>query len=398
MVKKEAKFTTMYARFLKPPNYSFFLFGSRATGKTTWLKNNFSNDNALFFDLLNNKTFLELSADPDLLIKKILASNDKPWVIIDEIQRVPNLLNTIHRVFNEYNNKFKFVLSGSSARKIRQQNSNLLAGRAISREFYPLVGHEMEYEFDVEKLLRYGCLPQVVSFPDNSIDILEAYVVNYLQQEIQQEALTRNLDAFNRFLKVAGIMNGRVINISNIARDSGVSRTTVERYFSILIDTLIASWVPAWNPRLKVKEIKSPKFYFFDSGLVRALTGQLREPLDSFEKGYYLETLVLNELRAWISYANIGGEISYWSSDGRGTDKEIDFIWSRGKTHIGFEIKSSKTWRREYGKYLREFKDNKKLHKAYGIYLGEENLVDDGIEVLNIKTFMQKLFSDQLLK
>jgi predicted AAA+ superfamily ATPase len=395
VVNIDAKITTMYARHLKLLNHSFFLLGCRSTGKTTWIRQVLPD--AKRYDLLENRQYLDFTRDPDLLFKQVSAMDKGSWVVIDEIQRVPNILNSVHRIINEYGGEYKFVLSGSSARKIKKQNANLLAGKAATRNFFPLVGHELDYTFEVDDLLMHGTLPQVCSSPEMAIDILESYVVTYLEQEIQQEAATRDLDAFNRFIEIAGIMNGSVLNMSSIARDAGISRTTVERYFSILIDTLIGYFLPPWNPKLKVKEIKSPKFYLFDCGVVRALTNQLREPLNPFTKGFYLENIILNELRAWMSYQNTGGTLSYWSVDTKDRSKEIDFIWSRGKNNIAFEVKSSIRWKKEYGKYLREFLEIDKLNAAYGIYLGDDDLIDDGIHILSLKSFMKKLFSGELI-
>ncbi len=380
----------MYTRSLIPPDHSFFLFGPRSTGKTTWLKSVFKNSK--YVDLLNRSTYLELLRTPDTLYKQIAALEFGSWIIVDEVQRVPEILNTVHRVINDFGDAYKMVLSGSSARKLKTIESNLLAGKVINRSFFPLTGQEMDFNFDIDTLLAFGTLPKVASNKGLAIDVLESYVVNYLDEEIKAEAATKNLDSFTRFLEVAAVLNGQVINYSRTASDSGVARTTVERYFQILIDTLVAYRLPSWNPRVKVKEISKPKFYFFDPGVVRTINNRVREPLDSLERGFLLETLILNELRAYMSYSNTGGKLSYWSTSGKlREEKEIDFIWSRGKRNIGFEVKSSDSWRRNFGKYLKEFSEKNMLESAYGIYLGDEVLKDGPVTVLPVREFMKRL-------
>ena len=229
----------------------------------------------------------------------------------------------MHGLIADHGARYRFALSGSSARKLRRLDVNLLAGRAINRTFFPLTSAELDFRFDVDDVLQFGMLPSVRSEPRHAIDILEAYSANYIKEEIQQEALVKNLDSFTRFLEIAALINGQVANTSGIARDAGVPRPTVQRYFEVLTDTLIGVWLPAWRPRAKVKEVAHPKFYFFDTGVVRALLQRLREPLEAAERGHMLETLVLHELRAAISIATVGGTIAYWRTP---SGSEVDFI------------------------------------------------------------------------
>ncbi len=227
--------------------------------------------------------------------------------MIDEVQRLPALLNEVHALLSERPAHYRFALSGSSARKLRRLDVNLLAGRAVNRQFFPLTAVEIGRGFDLERALRFGVLPQVQSEPADAVDILDAYVTNYIREEILQEALVRNLESFARFLEVAAIMNGQVVNVAGVARDAAVARPTVQGYFGTLVDTLVGSWLPAWRERAKVKEVASPKFYFFDPGVARALAGRVREPVEAAERGFLLETLVLHELRAAQAYRNLGG-------------------------------------------------------------------------------------------
>ena len=258
----------MFTRLLQLPERSFFLFGPRGTGKTTWLRQVLPN--ALWFDLLRIRTLLELTQQPDTLRQQVEALPRGSWVVVDEVQRLPSLLNEVHALIADHGRAYRFALSGSSSRKLKRMDVNLLAGRAINRQFFPLTAAELNFDFEVESVLRFGLLPQIRSDPDFAVDALEAYVSNYLREEIQQEALVRRLDSFARFLQVASLMNGQTANVAGIARDAAVARPTVQGYFETLIDTLIAFWLPAWQSRAKVKEVASPKFYLFDPGVARA--------------------------------------------------------------------------------------------------------------------------------
>ncbi|RME21447.1 MAG: ATP-binding protein, partial [Deltaproteobacteria bacterium] len=260
------KLPTMYTRILKRPDHSFFLFGPRATGKSTWLRHNFQD--AEWFDLLRSDVYLPLLRDLSLFRKRVLALTTGSWVVVDEVQRIPALLSELHALIAERGNEYRFALCGSSARKLRRMDVDLLAGRVFERRFFPLTAAEIGNDLDTERLLAFGALPKVCSEPHHAIDILEAYVHTYLQQEIQQEALVKDMGSFDRFLQVAAIMNGQVVNAAGISRDAGVARQTVQRFFTVLVDTLVGTWLPAWNPRLKVKEVSKPKFYFFDPGVV----------------------------------------------------------------------------------------------------------------------------------
>jgi uncharacterized protein len=248
-------------------------------------------------------------------------------------------------------------------------------------------------DFDLERCLRLGTLPLVWARPDAAIGTLEAYVGTYLKEEIQQEALTRNLESFTRFLKVAALMNAQVVNVTGIARDCGVPRASVERYFSVLTDTLIGSWLPGWQPRAKVREKQSPKFYFFDGGVVRAIGGLLRDKPDAVERGVLFETLVMNEIRAAVSILDVGGELFYYRTP---AGVEVDFIWSRGKHSFGVEVKSGAEWRHGFGKGLKELLDQKKIQAAYGVYCGQRSFSDSGVKVMPFEDFSRHLFEGRL--
>ena len=254
----------------------------------------------------------------------------------------------------------------------------------------------MNFDFVLDNLLSFGCLPAVCRerAARTRIDVLDAYVSNYIREEIQQEALVKNLESFSRFLEIAGLANGQVTNIANIARDAGVARPTVQGYFQVLIDTLVGVWIPAWKPRAKIKEVGHPKFYFFDSGVVRAVQGRLREPLEREERGVLLETLILHELRATMSILNCGGEISYWRTP---SGSEVDFIWKRGSRAVAIEVKSSDRWKNDYGRSLKDMIDRGWIGKGYGVYCGEQKLKDGKVTVLPVKEFMQVLSHGHVL-
>jgi predicted AAA+ superfamily ATPase len=382
----------MFTRRLELPDRTFFLFGPRGTGKTTWLRQVLPA--ALWFDLLRTQTFLDLSHRPESFRQHVEAQRKGSWVVVDEVQRLPALLNEVHALIAEHGRDFRFALSGSSARKLKRLDVNLLAGRAINRKFFPLTAEELNFDFDIDHILRFGLLPQIHADPGYALDTLEAYVSNYLREEIQQEALVRRLDSFARFLQVASLMNGQVANVAGIARDAAVARPTVQGYFETLTDTLIGFWLPAWQRRAKVKEVAKPKFYLFDSGAARALAGRLREPLESSERGTLLETWALHELRAAIAFQNLGGDLSYWRTP---AGSEVDFIWTRGKRAVGIEVKASPRWRREFGGPLKALIANGIIQSGFGVYTGPSELKDGALHVLPWKGFLTQLAAGNIL-
>lgn len=379
-------FITMYTRSIILPEHSFFLFGPRGTGKTTWLREKLPN--ALWKNLLVDEDYLPLLGDASPFRAQVEACPAGTWVVIDEVQRIPSLLNEVHELITRYGEKFMFALSGSSARKLRRMNVNLLAGRAIERRMFPFTSAELGDDFSLRQALCFGTLPSVVQRPDYAVDILSAYVGTYLQQEIQQEALVEDVGAFNRFLKIAGQLNGEIINVAGVARDAAVARPTTERYFDILVDTLIGYRLPGWQPRLKVRERSSPKFYLFDAGVARTLVGRIRDPLSDLEIGKLLETYILHELRAAIGYLNCGGELYYWRTS---SGVEIDFIWQRGDRTVAIEVKAAKQWRTNYSRTLRDFASLKAQSRCFGVYRGKDVLQDGPITILPCEEFLARL-------
>ena len=384
----------MYTRMLQLPPRSFLLLGPRGVGKTTWLRDKLPK--AHWYNLLLDREHLRLMRDPGLFRREIEALPSGSWVVVDEVQKLPALLNEVHDALASAPKRWRFALTGSSARRLRRDDANLLAGRVISRQMQPLSLAELTTNPAVDDLLRFGGLPLVRTerIQATRIDLLEAYIATYLTQEIRAEALVRSLESFARFLEVAALANGQVTNVASLARDSAVARPTVQGYFEVLTDTLLGAWLPAWRPRAKVKEAQHPKFYLFDCGVVRALSHRLREPLDSAERGHLLETWVFHELRAHLAYANCGGTLSYYRTP---SGTEVDFVWSRGIHRIGIEVKASPQWKPEYGRALRELHKQKTLTACHAIYVGDRPQRDGAVSVRPLHSFLEELAAGRIL-
>jgi predicted AAA+ superfamily ATPase len=384
----------MFMRRLPLPQRSFLLLGPRGTGKTTWLRAQLPG--ALWYNLLLDRELLRLMRDPGTLRREIEALPRGAWVVVDEVQKLPGLLNEVHDALAAAPRRWRFALTGSSARRLRRGDANLLAGRVVTRRMLPLTAAELGAAPPIDDLLRFGGLPLVRSERAHAarIDLLEAYVETYLAQEIRAEALVRSLESFTRFLEVAALANAQVTSVAALARDAAVARPTVQGYFDVLTDTLIGAWLPAWRPRAKVKEASHPKFYLFDTGVVRALARRLREPLESAERDALLETLVFHELRAEIAYAGGGGELSYYRTP---SGAKVDFVWRRGKLAVGIEVKASPRWRPEHGRALADLHGAGVLRACYGIYLGDTPLRDGPIRVLPLQAFLAELSGGRVL-
>jgi len=385
----------VFTRRAELPDRSFFLFGPRGTGKTTWLRGQLPE--ARWYNLLLDREHLRLVRDPHLFSQEVQALPRGSWVVVDEIQKLPTLLNEIHELLTIAPKRWKFALTGSSARKLKRAEANLLAGRIITRRMFALTAAELEFRYQLPDLLQFGCLPLVRTerSHDRRVDLLEAYVDTYLSQEIRAEALVRSLDTFTRFLEVVALANGQVTNVAAIARDAAIARPTVQGHFEVLVDTLVGAWLPAYRPRAKIKEVQHPKFYFFDHGLVRALGRRLREPLESEERGRLLETLVFHELRAQIAYAGIGGELSYWRTP---SGSEVDFVWTRASHAVGIEVKSSARWRTEDGRALKDLHASSAVQRCVAVYGGDHALKDGPITVLPFAEFVRELSAGRVLR
>ena len=387
----------MFTRTPELPPRSFFLFGPRGTGKTTWLRSVLPRG-ALWFDLLLEREYLRLLRDPGAFSAEVRAHKHGTWIVVDEVQRVPAVLDEVQDLLAREPDAFRFALTGSSARKLRRTDGNLLPGRVVNRRFFPLTAAEFgDAVPPIDSLLVHGGLPAIrdARHARTRDDMLQAYVDNYLTQEVRAEALAKRLDAFVRFLEVASIANGQVTNIASIARDAAVARPTVQGYFEVLVDTLIGVWLPSWRPRAKIKETAHPKFYFFDTGVVRALGRRLGTPLDSTERGPLLETWVLHELRAFMDHSACGGELGYWRTP---SGSEVDFVWSRGSSAVGIEVKASERWRSEEARPLQSLLDEKVIQHGCVAYLGDRSFKLGRIDVLPLRTFLERLYAGEVLR
>ena len=297
--------SAQYRRILAPPKGSFFVFGLRGVGKSTWTRAAFPDAHVV--DLLDESRHHALLANPGLLAAEIRALPRHQVVILDEVQRVPALLNEVHRAIE--GERRRFVLLGSSARKLKTATTNLLAGRATMRMMYPLTPAELGRDFDLDRVLRFGSIPLVWQ-ADDPRATLETYAQLYVREEIRAEALVRNLPGFLRFLPVAALFHGQVVNVAGLARDAGAARTTVEGYLSVLEDTLLVTRLPAFEARLRVRERQHPKLYWVDAGVVRAAKQQLG-PVSAEERGALLEGWLLTVLRAHNEGSQLFEDISY---------------------------------------------------------------------------------------
>lgn len=388
----------IFQRLLPRPNHSFFLFGPRGVGKSTWLKHHFKE--AKFFDLLQTALFMELSRTPGLLEAKIGNLPKESWICIDEIQKIPVLLNEVHRLIEE--KSWKFALSGSSARTLRRGGVNLLGGRAITKNLAQFSFKELGKYFNLNSAMEWGMLPMVILDAENAAEILNAYTHTYIKEEILEEGIIRKLEPFLRFLEIAGAMNGQQINVNNIASEASVPRSNVDVYFSILTDTLLGYWLRAYRPKIKLREGVRPKFYWFDPGVARAAAGFGQYPLDSLWLGRALETLIFHELRVYNHISKKNYAISFYRT---ANNMEIDFIIETTKIHqaskpriVCIEVKYAKKWNRKWETPSRQLKktDTIDIDKMLGVYMGKEKYYFKDFTVLPVNDFLTLLHRGEI--
>lgn len=382
----------IFQRILVPPKGSFFLFGPRGSGKSTWLRHHFPD--AAWIDLLDEGLYQGYLADAAAFGRRMDALAAGSRVVIDEIQRLPTLLNEVHRFIE--GRGLEFALSGSSARKLRRAGTNLLAGRAVRKEMHPLVPEELGGAFDLEPVLAHGSLALVWDRA-GAREVLEAYVQTYLREEIQAEALVRNLAGFARFLPVAALFHGQVLNAAALARDAGVSRTTVLGYLDVLEDTLLAFRLPAWEGRLRVKEKRHPKLYWVDPGIARAARRRFG-PVVAEERGALFEGWIAELLRAYRGYRLAFDDWHYWAPT-ESSALEVDFLLWRDDACVALEAKASRRFRPEHTKGLDAFAagfSGKRLRTLI-VYLGDERLATArGTEVLPVRALLDELEAGRL--
>lgn len=367
-------------------NESAFLWGARQTGKTTLLKTLFPE--SIYIDLLLNSEFLRFSRQSDLLKQIVEANKPSNPVIIDEIQRLPHLLNDVHWLMT--NTDSQFILSGSSPRKILRSDVNLLGGRALRYELYPLVYPEFE-EFNLDKILKFGTLPKhyLSKKPEK---LLKAYIGSYLQDEIIQEAKRRNIQAFTSFLEGAALTNGEIVNYSNIASDCGVSSVSIKEYFHILEETLIGRFLPAYKKKQKRRTISSPKFYFFDVGLPNALLNNhnISEKTPAYGKAF--EHYIYTEIFAHKRYSGKDYPIAFWRT---ATQLEVDFIL--GDHEVAIEVKSGNNIQNKHLKGLKSFSEEFTTKRQI-IVCNETYYRKVGkIEIMPVEYFLKTLWAGEIM-
>lgn len=367
------------------------MLGPRGTGKSTWIRQNFKD--VPTYDLLDTREALRLSKEPSLLYRELSNLKRGSWAIIDEVQKVPGLLDEVHRLIEE--RQIKFLLSGSSARKLKRGNANLLAGRARLTAMFTLVSAEVDFKIEIPRALQYGMLPTAYT-SDDPVSYLRTYADVYLQEEIKGEALARDIGHFGRFLEIAARQNGQVTNVSRIARDAMVSRQTVEGYFGILDDTLIGFRLEPWKLKRATKQVAHPKFYFFDPGVARALSGRLPYPPASEELGSLFETFVLNEVRAYLSYSKLNYPVYFWSSH---EGVEVDVLCETKDGYVAIELKSGERWELKYNRGLWRIADElgKGRVRLLGVYAGEREAYFDSARVMPLVDFLKALWGGEIV-
>lgn len=371
------------SRFFQPPRQSFFLLGPRGTGKSTWLRETLPG--ALFVDLLEPDVTRELSARPERLRDLIAGSPAARTVVLDEVQRVPELLNLVHAIL-ESSERRRFVLTGSSARKLRRGGVDLLAGRAVVRTLHPFMAAELG-EFDLREALDRGLLPLVVA-ADAPDDVLRAYASLYIDQEVRLEGLTRNVGAFARFLEAVSFSHGSVLNVANVARDCQVERKTVAAYLGILEDLLLSFSVPVFTRRAKRETSAHPKFYLFDAGVFRSL--RPRGPLDRPEEieGMALEGLVAQHLRAWLAYRGGDAKLFFWRTR---SGVEVDFVVYGAAGFWAIEVKNTSRIRDEDLRAIQTFASDYPQAEVALLHRGKQRERRGRVWVVPVEEFLQEL-------
>jgi len=365
---------------------SIFLFGARQTGKSTSLEQQFKN--ATIFDLLDGDLKRRFRERPSLLYDLLQDKPEGSIVVIDEIPEVPELLNEVHRLIQK--KRLRFVLCGSSARKLKRKGYNTLGGRAIPCYFYPFVSSEL-HDFDLEKALLSGMLPPhyLAKSPQK---LLSAYIDVYLREEIKEEALSRNVDVFQRFLNVAALSSSEIVNYTSIAADCGVSAKTVKEYFNILEDTLIGYTIPSYTKTIKRKVAQAPKFYFFDVGVYNYLMKRTSLAPGSPEYGHAFEHFVVQEVRAYLGYHHDVKSLCYWHTY---NNKEIDLVI--GEAEIGIEIKSADEIQSKHLSNFKDYMDEYPQSRCIVVSRDKLSRRQGNIEIIYVLDFLRMLWNDELI-
>jgi predicted AAA+ superfamily ATPase len=377
-------------RSLNLPEKSFFLFGPRGTGKSTWVQQVFPEATRL--DMLQPDIFRTYCARPEQLREVAADAKAGQTVVIDEVQRVPALLAMVHSLMEE-NKNLRFILTGSSARKLKRAGVDLLGGRAVMRSLHPFLASELGARFDFSKALSHGLLPLAWEAPDPD-DVLKAYASLYLREEVQMEGLVRNIGDFSRFLETASFSHASELNFSNLARECQIERKTAEGYMGVLADLLLGFFLPVFTKRAKRATTSHPKFYYFDAGVYRSL--RPRGPLDRVEEieGHALEGLVAQHLRAWNAYGGESNTLSFWRTR---SGSEVDFVVYGPDGLWALEVKNTGKIRESDLKTLKSFQDDYPEAKCLFLYRGQERLKKGNILCVSVEEFLLQLKPGRLL-
>jgi uncharacterized protein len=373
-------------RLFTAPKNSYFLFGPRGTGKSTWLRKSFPD--AIYIDLLDHEVFLKYLAGPERLGAVISGSSQAKMVIVDEIQKVPSLLDEIHRLMEvDHGKRVQFILTGSSARKLKQSGTDLLAGRAVLKTLHPFMAAELGLSFQFARSLELGMLPLVLNSAE-PIETLKSYASLYLREEVQAEGLVRNAGNFARFLEAMSFSHASLLNTSQVARECQVNRKTVEGFVDILEDLLLGFRLQAFTKRAQRKLVEHSKFYYMDAGVFRSL--RPKGPLDSPEEigGACLEGLVAQHLKAWIAYSKGENALYFWRTK---AGLEVDFIVYGEDTFLAIEVKRSRTVSKKDIRSLRAFREDYPQAKACLLYGGKERMKIDEILCMPCEEFLMNL-------
>ena len=369
---------------------SFFVFGPRGTGKTTWLKKHFSQQKHLWIDLLEVVDEERFAAQPQLLAALIDKQRPK-WVIIDEIQKNPKLLDIVHLEIEK--RSALFVLTGSSARKLKRGAANMLAGRAFLYHMHPLTHIEYSTDFDLKSSLSWGDLPKLLEFTDDreKIAYLKAYTQTYLKEEILLEQIVRKLDPFRRFLAIAAQQNGEIINYTNIAKDVGSDVKTVQSYFQILEDTLVGFLLPAYHKSVRKQQSQNPKFYFFDTGVMHTLAGTRSLDRNSDLYGVSFEQFIGMELKSYLSYRRIKDALTFWRTS---HGFEVDYLIGE---HTAIEVKATRNVAAKHSKGLKALASEKMVEKMFLITHDPIATKKDGIHAMHWESFLGELWNGKII-
>lgn len=379
----------MYNRILKIEseyNDSAFLWGARQVGKTTWLTSQYSN--CRVYDLLRPSEFERLLRRPEILSEELADFGEGDTVIIDEIQKLPQLLDEVHSLIQRKN--IRFILSGSSARKLKRLGTNLLGGRATREQMFPLVSAEIP-DFDLMRAVNNGMIPRHYMVP-NPWERLRGYIGVYLSEEIREEALTRNLKSFSRFLEIAAQCDGEMLVYKNIAQDCGIDYRTAKEYFGILEDTLIGYLIPGFTATKKRKALGTPKFYLFDVGIANYLRHSKHLTPGSDEFGHAFEHFIIQELIAYMGYNHVEEQLSYWRSS---SGYEVDAVVGEGR--VAIEIKSSDEAKPRHTRGLKAFSEEYPDARLIIVSLDKYRRKMNDVEVIPALEFLDNLWKGQIV-